>query len=72
MEVCTHWRVLKLFTIRDVVLNLTMIEFVDQPFYGRELVGDLVENKMNCQRFNINLTESAGNQKIWLVISFYC
>ena len=32
--------VLKLFTIRGVVLNLTVIELVDLPFYERELVGD--------------------------------
>ena len=39
-EVCTHWGVLKLCIIRGVVLNLTMIELVDLPLYGREFVGD--------------------------------
>jgi len=30
---------------------------VDLTFYGRELVRDFwVERKMNCQRFNINVT----------------
>ena len=38
-EVRTHWGVLKLSTIRDVVLNLTMIELVDLPLYGGKLVG---------------------------------
>ena len=34
-----------------------MIVFVDLPFYGKELVGDFwMESKMNCQRFNINVT----------------
>ena len=42
-EVCTHWGVLKFFIIRGIVLNLTMIVFVDLPFYGRELVGILGE-----------------------------
>ena len=42
-EVRTRWRVLKLFTVRGVVLNLAMIEFVDLPLYGRELAGDLGE-----------------------------
>ena len=40
MKVSTHWGVLKLFTVRGVILNLTMIEAVDLPLYGRELVGD--------------------------------
>jgi len=39
-KVYTHWGVLKLFLIRGLVLNLTMIEFVDLALYGRELVGD--------------------------------
>ena len=43
MEVRTRWGVLKLFTVRGVVLNLTMIESVDPPLYGRELVGDFGE-----------------------------
>jgi len=40
VEVRTHWGVLKLFTVRGVVLNLTMIELMGLPLYGRELVGD--------------------------------
>jgi len=56
-EVCTHWGVLKLFIVRGLALNLTMIAFVDLPFYGRELVGDFWwKNKMNCQRCNISVT----------------
>ena len=43
MEVCTHCGVLKLFIVRGVVLNLTMIEFVDLPLYGKELVGEFGE-----------------------------
>ena len=39
-EVCTRWGVLKLFIVRNLILNLTMIAFVDLPLYGRELVGD--------------------------------
>ena len=39
-EVYTRWGVLKLFTVRGVVLNLTMIESIDLPLQGRELVGD--------------------------------
>ena len=39
-QVRTRWGVLKLSIIKVVVLNLTMIEFVDLPLYGRELVGD--------------------------------
>jgi len=39
-EVCIRWGVSKLSIVRGVVLNLTMIESVDLPFYGRELVGD--------------------------------
>ena len=39
-EVRTHWGVLKLSIVRGVVLNLTMIAFVDLPLYGKELVGD--------------------------------
>ena len=39
-EVCTRWGVSKLFIVRGVVLNLKMIESVDLPFYGRELVED--------------------------------
>ena len=39
-EICTRWGVLKIFIVRGVVLNLTMIAFVDLPLYGRELVGD--------------------------------
>ena len=38
--VCTRWGVSKFFNVRGVVLNLTMIVFVDLPLYGRELVGD--------------------------------
>ena len=40
MEVRTRWKVLKFFTVRGVVLNLTMIEFVELPLYGKEFVGD--------------------------------
>jgi len=40
VEVCTRWGVLKIFTVRGVVLNLIMIESVDPPLYGKELVGD--------------------------------
>ena len=39
-EVRTHGGVLKLSIVRGVVLKLTMIESVDLPLYGRELVGD--------------------------------
>ena len=39
-EVLTRKRVLKLFIVRAVVLNLVMIEFVDLPLYGRELTED--------------------------------
>ena len=39
-EVCTRWGVLKLSIVRGVVLNLTMIKFVDLPLYRRELAGD--------------------------------
>ena len=39
-EVRTRWGVLKLSIVRGVVLNLTMIESVDLPLHGRELVGD--------------------------------
>ena len=57
MKVCTHWGVLKLFTVRGVVLNLTMIESMDLLLHGRELIGDFWwKNKMNCQRCNINMT----------------
>jgi len=42
-EVHTRWGILKLFITRGVVLNLTMIEFVDLTLYGRELVGDFGE-----------------------------
>ena len=38
-EVHTYWGVLELFIVRSVVLNLTMIESVDLPLYGREWVG---------------------------------
>ena len=43
MEVYSRWGVLKLFTVRGIVLNLTMIESVDLPLHGRELVGDFGE-----------------------------
>jgi len=36
-EVCTRWGALKLSIVRGVVLNLTIIEFVDLSLYGREL-----------------------------------
>jgi len=36
----THWGVLTLFIVRGIVLNLTVIEFVDLPLYERELAGD--------------------------------
>ena len=39
-EVCTRWGVLKVFIVRGLILNLTMIVFVDLPLYGRELLGD--------------------------------
>ena len=55
-EVRTQWGVLKLFIVRRVVLNLTMIELVDLPLYGENWKGILVKNKMNCQRCNINVT----------------
>ena len=42
--------------VKGLVLNITMIEFVDLPLYRRELVGTLVKNKMNCQRCNVNVT----------------
>jgi len=42
-EVRTCWGVSKLSIIRGVGLNLTMIEYVDLPLYGRELVGDFGE-----------------------------
>ena len=55
-EAYTRWVVLKLFIVRDLILNLTMIVFVDLPLYGRELVGEFGGNfKMKCQRFNINV-----------------
>jgi len=56
-EVYTRLGVLKIFIIRGVVLNLTMIAFMDLPLYRRELVGDFWwKNKINCQRWNINMT----------------
>jgi len=40
-EVCTRWGVLKFFIVRGLVsVKITMIVFVNLPFYGRELVGD--------------------------------
>ena len=39
-KVRTRLGILKLFIVRSVVLNLTMIELMDLPLYGREFVGD--------------------------------
>ena len=39
-EASTCWGVLKLFIVRGLILNLTMIVFVDLPLYERELIGD--------------------------------
>jgi len=40
VKVRTHWGVLKFFTVRGVVFNITVIELVDLPLHERELVGD--------------------------------
>jgi len=42
VKVRIRWGVLTLLTVRGVVcsVNITVIEFVDLPLYGRELVGD--------------------------------
>ena len=40
MKVRIRWRVLKLFIVRGIVLNLTMVDSMDLPLYERELVGD--------------------------------
>jgi len=38
-----------------------VIKFVNLPLYERELVGDLVGDRMNYQSYNINLTNPVRN-----------
>ena len=56
-KVCTHWGVLKFFIARGMVLNLTIIVFVDLPFLWKRIGrGFWVESKLNYQTFNISMT----------------
>ena len=56
-EICTRWGILKIFIVRGVVLNLTMIVFYGPTTLWKRIGRGLLvkKNKINCQKCNINV-----------------